>query len=61
MNYFGVSGNSRSLSALVYAAKRVWYKWLCRRSQRARLSWDRFQDLLRDFPLPRPTIRVRFW
>ena len=60
-NYFGVSGNVRSLLRLVEATKRAWYKWLCRRSQRKRLNWERFSDLLRQFPLPRPRITVRIW
>lgn len=60
-NYFGVNGNLRSLALLVRGAERVWHKWLSRRSQRAHLSWERFRDLLRDFPLPRPRIRVRLW
>ena len=60
-NYFGVSGNFRSLLLIIEQAKRSWYKWLCRRSQRKRLTWERFEDLLRDFPLPRPRIAVRIW
>ncbi len=60
-NYFGVSGNFRSLLLVIEYAKRSWYKWLCRRSQRTRLTWERFTDLLRDFPLPRPRITVRIW
>jgi RNA-directed DNA polymerase len=60
-NYFGVNGNSRSLWKVLRGATRVWYKWLNRRSQRSRLNWDRFNDLLRDFPLPRPRIRVQLW
>ena len=60
-NYFGVSGNFRSLLLVIEQAKRSWYKWLCRRSQRKRLTWERFEDLLRDFPLPRPRITVRIW
>jgi RNA-directed DNA polymerase len=60
-NYFGVNGNSRSLGALLFYARRAWHKWLCRRRQRAYLSWPRFLDLLRDFPLPRPSIRVQIW
>jgi group II intron reverse transcriptase/maturase len=60
-NYFGVSGNFRSLLLLVEATKRAWYKWLCRRSQRTRLTWDRFADLLEQLPLPRPRITVRIW
>jgi len=60
-NYFGVSGNFGSLQRLVEATKRAWYKWLCRRSQRKRLTWERFTDLLRQRPLPHPRITVRIW
>jgi RNA-directed DNA polymerase len=60
-NYFAVSGNFRSLLLVLEQARRSWYKWLCRRSQRTRLTWERFADLLRDFPLPQPRIRVRIW
>jgi hypothetical protein len=58
-NYFGVSGNFRSLLWVIEQAKRIWYKWPCRRSQRKRLNWGRFEDLLRDFPLPTPRITVK--
>jgi RNA-directed DNA polymerase len=60
-NYFGVSGNFRRLLRLVEATKRAWYKWLCRRSQRTRLTWERFTDFLRQRPLPHPRITVRIW
>lgn len=61
INYFGVNGNYRSLAALVHKAERIWFKWLNRRSQRASKTWEQFQDMLRDFPLPRPRIVVRLW
>ena len=60
-NYFGVNGNFHSLLLLVEATRRAWYKWLCRRSQRKRLTWERFADLLRQLPLPRPRITVQIW
>ena len=60
-NYFGVNGNTRSLSSLYYHAKRAWYKWLRRRSQRTRLNWERFEDLFHDFPFPLPTVYVQIW
>lgn len=60
-NYFGVNGNLQSLLQLVGATKRAWYKWLCRRSQRKRLTWERVTDFLRQRPLPRPRIMVRIW
>ncbi len=61
LNYFGVSGNFRCLLLLIEQAKRIWYKWLGRRSHRKRLTWERFADLLRDFPLPVPRITVWIW
>ena len=60
-NYFGVNGNIRSLARVVYATVRVWRKWLRRRSQRTRLTWERFNQLLERFPLPRPRVVVRIW
>ena len=59
--YFGVNGNIRSLDKVNHHAARAWYKWLTRRSQRSRLTWDRFRDLLRDFPFPRPRVYVQIW
>jgi len=62
LNYFGVNGNARALQRVVHMVERVWRKWLRRRSQRSRLTWKRFREgLLKAFPLPRPTIRVRIW
>ena len=56
--YFGVNGNTRSLSRLFHHARRAWHKWLNRRSQRGNLPWQRFVDLLHDFPLPLPRVYV---
>ena len=60
-NYFGVSGNARSLGLLVDATERHWYTWLRRRSNRTRLTWPRFVALLERYPRPVPRIRVRIW
>ena len=60
-NYFGVNGNCRSLKMLSYHARRVWHKWLNRRSQRSRLNWERFNDLLKTFPLPPVRVYQRIW
>jgi RNA-directed DNA polymerase len=59
--YFGVNGNSRSLKQMDHHAKRVWFKWLNRRSQRSRLNWERFNDLLKTFPLPPIQVYTRIW
>ncbi len=60
-NYFGVNGNLESLSCLYHHAVCVWLKWLSRRSQRARLNWQHYQHLLKNWPLPPPRIRVQIW
>lgn len=50
--YFGVTGNSRMLSTFVLMVERAWHKWLDRRSQRAKMTWERFKLLLKRHPLP---------
>ena len=60
-NYFGVNDNTDCLSVLRTEAIYTWHKWLNRRSQRAKKSWERFNDLLKDFPLPEPKVYVDLW
>jgi group II intron reverse transcriptase/maturase len=60
-NYFAVNGNVSCLRHVHTACKAVWHKWLNRRSQRSRMNWTRFTDLLRDFPLPSVRVRVQLW
>jgi group II intron reverse transcriptase/maturase len=59
--YFGVSGNCRKLQRVSHHAVRTWHKWLTRRSQRSRLNWARYQDLLESYPLPPVRVYVRLW
>ena len=54
--YYGITGNSRSLSAFQWHAERIWRKWLDSRSQKARMTWERFTRLLKHHPLPKPRI-----
>jgi group II intron reverse transcriptase/maturase len=60
-NYFGANGNVESLRHVAKACEATWYKWLNRRSQRSRLNWKRFGDLLRTYPLPAPRITFQLW
>lgn len=61
MNYFGVNGNGPSLSRFVRQVERAWLKWLRRRSQKTRLTWERFAQMLSVFRLPPPLVRVQIW
>jgi hypothetical protein len=54
--YYGITGNSRSLSSLHHWAKRIWRKWLSRRSRTSNLTWERFNLLVERYPLPNPRI-----
>ncbi len=54
--YYGVTGNGRALSRFFDCAKRLWHKWLARRSQKAHASWAWFSRMLWYFPFPRPRI-----
>ncbi len=60
-NYFGVNGNLSSMERLLAWSRRVWRKWLDRRSQRGRMNWERFGQVLKRFPLPRASVRVQIW
>ncbi len=60
-NYFGVNGNLRSLTNLVQAVRRIWLKWLQRRSQRSTLTWESFHVMLERYPLPVPRVIVQIW
>ena len=58
--YFGISGNSRAISSFAFRAVRTWRKWLDRRSQKARMTWERFGRLLRRYPLPLARLKPRY-
>ncbi len=58
--YFGISGNYRRLAAVVEQTRRLWRKWLSRRSWRSQVTWDAFLRLLELYPLPRPRIVHRY-
>ena len=60
--YFGINGNMRSLKQVRQCARRMWFYWLQRRSQRGqRLTWKRFSAYLTAHPLPTPEICVTIW
>jgi group II intron reverse transcriptase/maturase len=50
--YYGITGNGEALRRFRDAVKRLWRKWLSRRSRGDPLSWDRFTRLLERYPLP---------
>jgi group II intron reverse transcriptase/maturase len=54
--YYGIAGNFERIAAFHQQVRRLWHKVLSRRSQRARMHWDRMALLLKRYPLPPPRI-----
>ena len=54
--YFGITGNAPALSRFRNETLRIWRKWLNRRSQRARMQWECFAVLLKQYPLPQSVV-----
>ena len=52
--YYGLPSNMRSMVGFAYEVRRLWLRLLARRSQRG-MTWDRFNRLMKAFPLPVPT------
>ncbi|MBK5937575.1 hypothetical protein [Halorhodospira halophila] len=52
--YYGIIGNIAALQSVQHKVRKLWQKWLNRRSQKGRMPWARFNQLLKAFPLPKP-------
>lgn len=53
--YYGIIGNAVKLDRFAHEMRKLWRKWLSRRSTRP-MTWERFNRLLRVFPLPPPRL-----
>ena len=56
IQYYGVSFNARWVTNFVHQARRSFFKWMNRRSQRKSMNWESFSKFEKAHPLPR--IRV---
>lgn len=54
--YFGITGNYKRLRLLHYQVRRLWQKWLSRRSSKSYVEWVRYARMLERFALPQPRI-----
>ena len=59
--YYGVSGNMRSLRRYYAATLRLALKWLNRRSQRKAFNWKSYLEYLKHYPLPEPRITCNLY
>ena len=49
------------MKQLLVKVERAWFRWLRRRSQRSRLTWQRFNSLLKAYPLPPVRVYKDLW
>jgi group II intron reverse transcriptase/maturase len=54
--YYGRPTNYRNLEKFAHAVRRIWRRWLARRTRGRRLPWPRFNHILARYPLLRPRI-----
>ena len=54
--YYGITGNGRALARFLFEVRRLWRKWLNRRSWRGRMTWEKFVRLVARYPLPQPRV-----
>jgi len=52
MAYYGVSFNQAMVCTFIRKAKFILFKWLNRRGGKRRLTWEKFDLYMRNFPLP---------
>jgi group II intron reverse transcriptase/maturase len=50
--YYGITGNSKALSAFATWTLRCWRYWLSRRNRERSMTYERFNLLLQRYPLP---------
>lgn len=59
-NYYGMGGNRKSLLRVYYRVEEYWRKMLCSRSWKGYITWDKYNEIKKTFPLLRPKIRIPF-
>lgn len=54
--YYGIRSNYRQLENAAQEVRRAWRYWLNRRGSQRNMDWEKFEKLLKQFPLPIPRI-----
>lgn len=54
--YFGVTNNCEAVVQFLYQARRIFFKWMNRRSQKRSINWEQFSQFEKQFPMPRAKI-----
>jgi RNA-directed DNA polymerase len=49
--YYGITCNNKMVGRFYHMVRRIWRKWLMRRSRNDRIAWDKFELLEKRYPL----------
>jgi len=56
--YYGVTDNFPGIKRFAAEVEKLLMKWMNRRGKRGCLNWEKFSEMLKRFPLPKPRIKV---
>jgi group II intron reverse transcriptase/maturase len=59
--YYGVTDNTWGIKRFAIEVNHLLFKWLNRRGKRGCLNWEKFNKMLKLFPLPAPRIMVNMY
>lgn len=59
-NYYGIAGNGQKLQRFLQQVKRDWKHSLSHRSQKGRITWEKFEEILKKNPLAIPKIKISY-
>ncbi len=54
--YFGVTNNGRSVGTFLHKARKIFFKWMNRRSQKRSCNWVQFSQFEKQYPMPKVKI-----
>ena len=54
--YFGVTNNGDTVTQFLQQARKVFFKWMNRRSQKPSINWEKFSQFEKQYPMPRTKI-----
>ncbi|MBK9039009.1 MAG: hypothetical protein IPL83_07600 [Bdellovibrionales bacterium] len=59
-NYYGIAGNVKKLNRFRQTVLHEWKYSLSNRSQNGRVNWERFQAILRKYPMESAKLKVSY-
>ena len=60
-NYYGITDNSRCIQSFRFIAETELFKVLRRRTQKNKINWDKYREILKHFPITPARIRVSIY